>query len=97
MHNLTQLLTYGSDSTCRHGDLRLYGGYVSFEGVPEICINGKWAYTCQSSWDLDDSTVFCRHLLNVQNVSKFITYFISIVQLFLKYFDHSFFVDVECI
>ena len=43
---------------------------MSFEGVPEICINGQWAYACSLSWGLSDSTVFCRHLLNVQNISK---------------------------
>ena len=47
---------------------------MSFEGAPEICINGQWAYACRSSWNLNDSTVFCRHLLNVQNVSKLNTY-----------------------
>ena len=43
---------------------------MSFEGIPEICINGQWAYACSSNWDSSDSTVFCRQFLNVQNVSK---------------------------
>ena len=44
---------------------------MSFEGVPEICINGQWMYACSSHWDSIDSTVFCRHFLNKWNVSKY--------------------------
>ncbi len=59
-------------STCNHGDIRLYGGYVSWEGFPEVCINGQWAKACQSNWNDIDSSTFCRQLLNRQdNISKY--------------------------
>ncbi len=59
-------------STCNHGDIRLYGGYVSWEGFPEVCINGQWTKACQSNWNDVDSSIFCRQLLRKQdNISKF--------------------------
>ena len=57
-------------STCSHGDVRLFGGYATFEGAPEVCIHGQWAYNCYQNWDNLDSTLFCRQILDQQNIRK---------------------------
>ena len=58
-------------STCNHGDVRLFGGYATFEGAPEVCVHGQWAYGCYQNWDNLDSTLFCRQILKHQNIRKF--------------------------
>ena len=37
------MLHYSIASVCNHGDIRLYGGSISYGniGVAEVCINGK--------------------------------------------------------
>lgn len=57
-------------STCSHGDVRLFGGYVSWEGTPQVCINGQWVTGCRTNWNINDSTTFCSQLLQSTNISK---------------------------
>ena len=46
-------------------------GPSSFEGIPEVCINGQWRVGCRSNWDFSGSIIFCRQLRNSRNISKF--------------------------
>ena len=55
-------------STCRHGDVRLYGGYSKSDGLAEICINGQWTTICYQGWNEVNSIKFCRQLLGRENV-----------------------------
>ena len=61
-----------SYSTCNHGDLRLYGGRSRSDGVAEVCINGLWGNICYQNLDEAVSNVFCRQLLERDNVGRHI-------------------------
>ena len=56
--------------TCTHGDVRLAGGETSYEGIVEICLSGSWISLCDSSWDVNESTVVCRQLTGELDPSK---------------------------
>ena len=48
-------------AVCRHGDVRLFGGYTAQYGAAEVCINGHWADICPSGSTLSTiATAFCR-------------------------------------
>ena len=52
----------GSDTipdNCTHGDVRLVGGLLAYEGNVEICINGIWSTICDSGWSNNDVKLAC--------------------------------------
>ena len=50
-----------AESPCNHGNVRLVGGYMEYEGRVEICDNGRWGTVCDDSYDTLPSIV-CRQL-----------------------------------
>ena len=56
--------------TCTHGDVRLAGGWTINEGLVQICLSNSWALVCDSSWNVQESTVVCRQLIGELNPSK---------------------------
>ena len=47
---------------CTDGDIRLYGGSSSMNGILHVCANGVWGTVCSNFWDSQDNTVACRQL-----------------------------------
>ena len=55
---------------CTEGALRLSGGDIEQEGIPEVCVNGVWGSICgnewsrplTSTWSSTDGQVICREL-----------------------------------
>ena len=47
---------------CTEESIRLSGGDIEQEGIPEVCINGVWGSICDDGWSLVDGLVFCRQL-----------------------------------
>ncbi len=54
---------------------------MSWEGSPEVCINGTWTGICQSNWNNVTSNIFCRQLLNKQNNMRKISSALSIIEM----------------
>ena len=51
-----------SVTLCRHGDIRLVGGYTDYEGRVQVCSNGYWGRVCGYSWNADSAAMVCRQL-----------------------------------
>ena len=51
-----------SVTLCRHGDIRLVGGYTDYEGRVQVCSNGYWGRVCGYSWNADSAVMVCRQL-----------------------------------
>ena len=51
-----------TQSMCIDGDVRLVGGYSSYEGRVEVCINQAWGTVCDNSWNSNDANVVCGQL-----------------------------------
>ena len=64
------LIKYFIALPCAHGDLRLVGGETSYEGLVKICLSGSWVSVCDSSWNVNESTVVCRQLTGELDPSK---------------------------
>ena len=47
---------------CTEGSVRLSGGDIEQEGIPEVCVNGVWGSICDSGWSAVDGLVLCREL-----------------------------------
>ena len=47
---------------CTEGSVRLSGGDIEQEGIPEVCVNGVWGSICDSGWSSSDGLVICREL-----------------------------------
>ena len=47
---------------CTEGSIRLSGGDIEQEGIPEVCVNGVWGSICDSGWSSIDGQVICREL-----------------------------------
>ena len=47
---------------CAEGLVRLSGGDIEQEGIPEVCVNGVWGSICDSGWSSIDGQVICREL-----------------------------------
>ena len=47
---------------CKEGSVRLSGGNIEQEGIPEVCVNGVWGSICEDGWSFFDGQVFCRQL-----------------------------------
>ena len=53
---------------CTEGAVRLSGGDIEQEGIPEVCVNGVWGSICayggkyEWSWSSADGQVICRQL-----------------------------------
>ena len=44
------------------GSVRLSGGDIEQEGIPEVCISGVWGSICDSGWTSFDGQVICKEL-----------------------------------
>ena len=47
---------------CTYGEIRLINGQSQYEGLVEICNNGRWELICARYWDDSDAKVTCRQL-----------------------------------
>ena len=47
---------------CTEGSVRLSGGNIEQEGIPQVCVNGVWGSICDSGWSSIDGLVFCKEL-----------------------------------
>ena len=47
---------------CTEGSVRLSGGNLEQEGIPEVCVNGVWGSICSRDWHLTNGQVICREL-----------------------------------
>ena len=47
---------------CSHGDVRLVGGTLEYEGRVEVCLNGVWGTVTDDGWGAVDARVVCRQL-----------------------------------
>ena len=56
---------------CTYGEIRLINGQSQYEGLVEICNNGRWEFICTSYWDSSDAKVACRQL-GYTDIGKYI-------------------------
>ena len=47
---------------CIEGSVRLSGGDIEQEGIPEVCVSGVWGSICDNGWSSIDGIVLCRQL-----------------------------------
>ena len=47
---------------CTEGAVRLSGGDIEQEGIPQVCVNGVWGSICDSGLSSTDGQVICREL-----------------------------------
>ena len=47
---------------CIEGSVRLSGGDIEQEGIPEVCVNGVWGSICDNGWSSLDGRVVCKQL-----------------------------------
>ena len=48
--------------SCENGEVRLYGGTSSSDGLVEVCQFRTWGTVCSDEWDNKDARVVCRQL-----------------------------------
>ena len=47
---------------CTEGDIRLYGGSKSNDGILHVCLNGAWVTVCGNYFTTVDMSVACYQL-----------------------------------
>ena len=47
---------------CPHGEIKLVGGGVDYEGRVEYCDDGAWGTICDDGWTGEDAAVVCTML-----------------------------------
>ena len=47
---------------CIEGSVRLSGGDIEQEGIPEVCVSGVWGSICDNGWSSTDGRVICKQL-----------------------------------
>ena len=58
----TELSSFGIDTTCEEGSIRLVGSYDVREGRVEYCSNNTWYSVCGDGWQEPEANVVCSTL-----------------------------------
>ena len=62
MYVLIRVYVFSEPDGCTEGSVRLSGGDIEQEGIPEVCVNGVWGSICDDGWSSIDGHVICREL-----------------------------------
>ena len=62
MYCIITALVLPSQQQCTHGDVRLVGDCLPYQGRVEVCVNSVWGTVCDDDWGEEDAKVVCGQL-----------------------------------
>lgn len=77
---------------CTDGDVRLVGGYGSYEGSVEVCFENLWGLVAETGWNQGDAEVVCRQLgYQTEGIESSLGQYIPQVHVYRYYSLHWFY------